>query len=369
VAEAPGDDDLARLWRWFAATQCRGYSPLYEEIVDGVAGDEELLGIVRAARPEAHLPPMLLAAVHYQLLDGADAHPLADRYRGRRHDDPLPLFRDLCRSRRAEIDRLLATRHIQTNECGRSAVIGPGLTWLAGRIGEPLALVDVGASAGLNLLCDRYRLDYGALGGTGPVTSTVTVACDVTGPAPIAPSLPAIAARVGVDRSPVDIADDEDARWLLACVWPDTGRLERTAAAIELARAERPSVVAGDATDTVPAVLAGLPPGAQAVLVTTWAFAYLSVQARRDFIAMVADQSRRRPLAWLSAEGAGTVEPLDEAEAATRAESAPPGDAVPTPDVLGAVLFDGDRVEAHVLGYVHSHGRWLDWRAPTTVAG
>jgi hypothetical protein len=363
VTAASDDDDLARLWRWFAATQCRGYSPLYEAIVDGVAGDEELLGIVRAARPDAHLPPMLLAAVHYQLLDGADTHPLADRYAGRRHDDPLPLFRDLCRSRRAEIDRLLATRHIQTNECGRSAVIGPGLTWLAARTGEPLALVDVGASAGLNLLCDRYRLDYGTSGSTGPAASTVTVVCEVSGPAPIAASLPAIAARVGVDRSPVDVRDDEDARWLLACVWPDTGRLERTAAAIELARVETPSVVAADATDTVPSVLAGLPADAHAVLITTWAFAYLSVEARQAFIAMLVEQSRRRPLAWLSAEGAGTVEALDEAEEAERTRSAPPGDAVPTPDVLGAVLFDGGRIDAHVLGYVHSHGRWIDWRA------
>ena len=351
-ATGPGPeegDPLAQLWTWFADTQCRGYSPLYEAVTRAVAGDEELLGIVRAAPPAAHLPPALLAAVHYQLLDGF-AHPLADVYAGRSDADPVPLFRDVCRRRRAEIDALLATRHIQTNDCGRSAVIGPGLTWLAARLGEPLALVDVGASAGLNLLCDRYRLDYGDRGATGPADSPVVVRCHVEGAAPIAPWLPRIVARVGVDREPVDLTRPEDVRWLLACVWPDTGRLERTAAAIDLARKDPPTVVAGDGNEATPGVLAALPGGALPVVVTTWAFAYLSVEERHAFVAMLAERSHAGPLAWLSAEGAGTVEELGPAG---------PSD----PDVLGVVVFEGGTLRAHVLGTVHSHGHWLEWRA------
>ena len=359
TAAAHAGDPLAQLWRWFADTQCRGYSPLYEAIVRAVAADEELLGIVRAARPAAHLPLALLAAVHYQLLDGFE-HPLADVYAGRSDADPVPLFRDVCRRRRVEIDELLATRHIQTNDCGRSAVIGPGLTWLAARLGDPLVLVDVGASAGLNLLCDRYRLDYGDRGATGPADSPVVVRCRVEGAAPIAPWLPPIGARVGVDRAPIDLTRPEDARWLLACVWPDTGRLERTAAAIELARRDPPVVVEGDANEAVPGVLAGLPGDAVPIVITTWAFAYLSIEERAAFTVMLAEESRRRPLAWLSAEGAGTVEALGRAlPARADAEDA---------DVLGAIVFDGGAPRAQVLGLVHSHGHWLDWRAPASDA-
>jgi hypothetical protein len=360
VAEETGD--LAALWRWFGESQCRGYSALYERIAEVVAGDDETLALVQEAPPAAHLPPMLFGAVHYLLLQGLE-HPLADVYSGRTDADPAPLFIDVCRSRRADVARLLATRHVQTNECGRSAVIGPGLTWLARRFGGPLALVDVGASAGLNLVCDRYRLDYGPHGATGPPSSPVVVRCDVVGgEPPVAPTLPELAARVGVDRSPVELGDPDDARWLLACVWPDTGRLERTAAAIRLAQADPPRLVAGDAVATVARVVAALPAGTSAVVVTTWAFAYLSVDERAEFVGELAEVSRRRRVAWLSAEGPGTVELL--AQQATPDPPVPERLVPAEPDVLGLVTFDDGATDAQVLAFVHPHGLWMDWRAP-----
>ena len=138
-------NDLGDLWNWFAEAQCRGYSPLYERIARGVARDPELLELVRAAPPAAHMPPVLLGAVHYLLLEGLE-HPLHDVYSGRSDADPAPLFLDLCRTHRDAVVALLATRHTQTNDCGRSAVIGPGLTWIARQRHEPMALIDVGAS-------------------------------------------------------------------------------------------------------------------------------------------------------------------------------------------------------------------------------
>jgi hypothetical protein len=140
-------EDLAQLWEWFATSHCRGYSPLYEQIALAVARDRELLEWVRTAPPAAHLPQALLAAVHYVLLDGFE-HPLAEVYAGRSDADPVPLFFDVCRERRDDVLALLGARHIQTNDCGRSAVIGPGLTWFASQLDGPFALVDVGASGG-----------------------------------------------------------------------------------------------------------------------------------------------------------------------------------------------------------------------------
>jgi hypothetical protein len=123
-----------------------------------VAARDDVLDMVRAAPPAAHRPNVLLAAVHYPLLGGL-AHPLADVYAGTSDADPGPLFLDICVAQRPAIEDLLRTRHTNTNEVGRSALLGPALTDTARRLGEPLALVEVGCSAGLNLLCDRYRLD------------------------------------------------------------------------------------------------------------------------------------------------------------------------------------------------------------------
>ncbi|MGO9560443.1 MAG: DUF2332 domain-containing protein [Acidimicrobiales bacterium] len=346
--------DLAHIWRWFGETQFPNYSPIYERIALGVAKEKDVLELVLEAPPAAHLPTNLLAAVHYELLAGFQ-HPLADVYAGRSDADPVPLFLDVCRVRRAELGSLLATRRIQTNECGRSALIGPGLTWLATRFGKAIALVDVGTSAGLNLLCDLYRLDYGSHGASGPIDSPVQISCRVDGGnPPIAWQLPQVVARVGIDRSPIDLADGADARWLLACVWPDTGRLERTAAAINLARGHRLEVVLGDANAVLPAVLAGVPPEALVVVVTTWVFAYFAAEERRRFSGLLAAASLERPVAWLSAEGRGTVAELTELAVASDHGGA---------DVLGVVTFEGGHSRSDLLGYVHSHGLWMDWRA------
>src|SRR5262245_22048375 len=243
--------ELADVWIYFADTSCRGYSPLYDRICRAVAANDDVLDLVGEAPRRGHQPNVLLGAVHYLLLGGLD-HPLADVYTGTSDADPGPLFIDVCLTHRAEILELLATRHTNTNEVGRSAVLGPALTEVAARSGEPLTLVDVGCSAGVNLHCDRYALDYGPAGTTGPQDAPVRIACEVIGGhPPIARALPPIAERVGIDREPVDLADDDEIRWLLACVWPDTGRIPRTRLALGELRRTPPRVVRGDAVDAV----------------------------------------------------------------------------------------------------------------------
>ncbi len=117
-------------------------------------------------------------------------------------------------------------------------------------------------------------------------------------------------ARSAVERplALVDVGATADAGWLLACVWPDTDRLGRMAASIALAQHDLPQVVAGDANEVLHDVLAALPEGAAAAVLTTWAFAYFSIDDRARFLELLKVQSHTRPLTWLSAEGAGTVD-------------------------------------------------------------
>src|SRR3954464_11444140 len=192
---------LAAVWIYIADSSCRGYSPLYDRICRTVAESDALLDLVDTAPPEQHNPVLLLAAVHYLVL-GAPDHALAAVYAGESDADPGPLFVDLCLNQRDAILELLANEQVNTNEVGRSAIIGPALTAAASRLAAPLGHVDVGCSAGLNLLCDRYPLDYGPACVNRPGGPAVSIQCDVvSGSPPIAPVLPTIAARVGLDRA------------------------------------------------------------------------------------------------------------------------------------------------------------------------
>ncbi len=345
-------DDLAELWRWFADGIMAGYCPLYDEIARSVAEDRELLSLQYSARPHAHLPPMLLAGAHYLLLSGIE-HPLADAYAGRSSMPAAPLFRDLCLGHRRALLEVLNTRTVQTNEVGRSAVLGPALTWAAS--GGALQLIDVGCSAGLNMFCDRYRLDYGEYGVTGPENSPVRIACRVAaGSPPVAPLLPVIAGRVGIDLDPPDLTHPDDARWLLACVWPGTGRFQRAARAIELGQADPPPVLQGDALGTLPGVLAGRGEG-QVVVLNSWSFSYFSVEQRQDYVELLASVGRSRPVVWLCMDAPGVVELL-------AGEEVPPPGSVES-DVVTGVMFEGGRPpRAEVLAFVQSHGQSMAWQ-------
>ena len=91
-------------------------------------------------------------------------------------------------------------------------------------------------------------------------------------------------------------------------------------------------------------------------MITSWALAYLPTDRRTEFVNVLRAASADRPVAWISAEGEGTVPLLADVSAPTDAQGI---DA----SVLGLAVFDGRDVEAEVLGFVHPHGRWLDWRA------
>ncbi len=348
--------DLAAIWTYFAEHECGDYSPLYSRICRTVAANDDVLDLVREAPPRGHQPNVLLAAAHYLLLGGLD-HPLGAVYAGTSTADVGPLFVDLCLAHRSEILELLATRHTNTNEVGRSAVLGPALSTVAARLGEPLGLVDVGCSAGANLLCDQYFLDYGTAGTTGPKDAPVRIECAVVGGnPPIAPMLPRIKERIGLDRHPVDARDDDEARWLLACVWPDTDRLPRMRLALDELRRTPPHFVQGDAVDAVTDVVLGLPDHVVPVVTTTWALAYLSPARRIAFREALAAASRTRPIAWISGEGEGVVDLFGDVEV----PADPNGMQA---SLLGLVGFRDGEPDAELLAFVHPHGRWIDWRA------
>jgi hypothetical protein len=170
---------LAQRFMRFAEQECGDYAPFYAHLARGIAHDPELLAIAAHTRSGQQAPNLLLAAVHDLLLRGAD-HALAAFYPSVAHlaavppGDPLPAFRAFCRDHRAALIDLVSTRLVQTNEPQRCTVLLPAFSMVARLAsGRPLALIEVGASAGLNLLFDRYGYDYGAGQSAGALQSPI----------------------------------------------------------------------------------------------------------------------------------------------------------------------------------------------------
>jgi hypothetical protein len=335
-----------------------------------------VLALLDAARPEQRNPNLLLAAVHDLLLAGAD-HPLAARYatvveaRGGdgeevarrvaqdRNGDPWPDFADFCRTRRDALAAILADSATQTNEVGRCTALLPALAEVA-RAHGPLALVDLGTSAGLNLHLESYAYRYRPADGgpvlpAGAARSPVVLDCALRATDPPR-ATPPITWRAGVDQRPRDPADPAAARWLLACQWPDDlARFRRARAALALAaRADhRPELLAGDLVDLLPAVASRAPAGVRLCLVHTWVAAYLPEHRQAELVATVARLSAERPVSWIWAELPVMVPGLPSAPA--------PGTEDRRATALVLVEADRGRLEARRLADLHPHGAWLRW--------
>lgn len=343
-------------------------SPLYEALARHVAATDALLQLVAGARqPNIRV---LLAAVHSLLLTGVD-HPLRHWFPtvggDRSADDDLAgAFDGFVGDHRSAIEALLATRGVQTNEVRRSAVILPAIAHAAAVAGGPIALVELGASAGLNLLVDRYRIRYATADGrgggddvieVGPEGSPVAIDCELRGGSSVslfpAPSLP-IVARVGVDLEPIDVNDHNAVAWLRACVWADhPERLAQLDAAISVARHDPPDLVAGDMVDALPSVLAEIPDDVTPVVFHTNAVNYLDVEQRAALVERLRAASDDRRVLWLSGEAPNVLPDLPS-----------PPDAMArfaVPMVL-TELGDGAATST-LLALAGVHGGWLDWGA------
>ena len=362
---------LANNFRVFAAADCAA-EPLYAALSDAIATRDDVLALLMEAPYPQRRPVMLFAATHDLLLAGT-RHPLAAFYRSLSGDGVVPRtdveraiedFADFCAVHRAALVERLLQRAVQTNEVGRSAGLRLALATLSSS--QPIALIDVGCSAGLNLLVDRYRHEYALPDGSivveGP-DSAVVVPATIVDRSPFVDgprALPTIVRRAGIDRSPLDVRVERDARWLRACVWPsDAGRHQRLAAAIPIGGAERLELHAGDAVERLPDVLDAIPAGIRPVVFHSWVVSYFDQVSKRAFVDAVRAMVAARDGAWISAEGPGVVPGLsapalpDDADA-TRREAT----------VWHVTTRSGDEVVTRALARSHAHGRWIEWLAP-----
>jgi hypothetical protein len=302
-----------------AERQLHGVSPSYERLCRGAADDAELIAHLDSLPAPKRQPNLLLASVRF--LGG----PV----------DSYPAFRAFVLSRWDEVAATLRARRTQTNEPRRCATLLPALAALP----QPLALLEVGASAGLCLYPDRYAYRYDDAPQLG--SSPVVFDCRVTGPAPIPAVLPSIVWRAGLDLSPLDVGNDEDVRWLTSLVWPEQrDRFDTLRRAVELAREQPAAIHRGDLTTDLATLALAAPAQATLVVFHSAVLAYLDDEQRSAFRREVAAIAARRPTVWLSNEGPGVV--------------------VDRPAPAGFVPFVLAR-DGYPLAETSPHGEWLNW--------
>jgi hypothetical protein len=208
-------------------------------------------------------------------------------------------------SKRAFFERMLRSPP-QTNEIGRSAVLLGGFAEISRATQLPLALLEIGASAGLNLRWDRYRFELGH-DSWGHPASPVRITSQWRGSPPALPRTIDVAERAGCDQAPLDPRSAADRRSLLAYCWPEQReRVERLTAALQLTSFDALSVERADAARWLRTQLAHLRPGLATVVYHSIVWHYLAEEtksAAREAIEQAgARATASAPVAWLAFE-------------------------------------------------------------------
>ncbi len=343
-------------FRRFADVECRESSPFYYTLSHQVAGDPSILDIAARAPVDQPPPNMLFAAVRYLLMKAADAgapNHLAELYPSRENpqgevDSPLlyPLFRAFCLEHIHDLRHLLQTRRVQTNEVRRSTCLMPSFALVADRIGDKsLAMIELGASAGLNMLWDRFGYTYRHGSSdvrAGNSASPVQLFSELRGEKrpPIPDHMPAHGSNTGIDTYPVDLNNDDAVRWLRALIWPEHhDREAHLTQAVELARQRLPFVRRGGALDLLPEVIDTLSEGAVPLIYHSFTV-YQFTQAMRDQLNdTLSEMARYRDIYRVSLEWERQHEGA----------------------MMRLMTYHRGEMQAQTLARCEPHGRWMQW--------
>jgi hypothetical protein len=346
--QQPTPEMLARHFEHFATREFPSVSPLYERLSLAISTDQEMLALATHASSRP-VPNLLLGAVHFLLLRGAE-HSLAAFYPDINSApitdaDPYPAFRSFCNEHAEEIKHLLQTRRVQTNEVRRCAVLLPAFGIVAQRArSRPLTLVEIGASAGFNLLWDSYGYDYGTGRKYGNADSQIQLSCTLRGEKrpPIPECFPRIASRLGIDLQPVDVYDQDAVDWLRALIWPEhTARVELLHHAVEAVRRNPPVIHRGDALELLPEIVETVPEESILCLFHTFVINQFTREARERFAALMDMYGTRRDLYCISIAAISTEGPQ-----------------------LRLLAYENGVKTECLLANCSGHAQWLEWLEP-----
>ncbi len=311
----PTRASIAAEFRYFATRRAGSYAPLYARLAAAIAEDSVLVDLAAQARAGQSRPDLLLALIHDLLLRDPD-HLAARFYPSLTatpaDGDPAPAVLQLAHDHHDELAAEIARRLVQTNEVGRCSFLRPAIQAAALRAGAPLALLEVGASAGLNLLLDRYGYRYHRRDG---------------------------------ETSPAVVVDERPGDPVLDCALDGPDHRTRavrldTALQVACSSRDRPVVYAGDAATRLPRLAAAAPPSTHLVIYHSAVAAHMPAAARQAFTETVLSCSTHRPISWVQAEPRTDRDPRR---------------------LRLTECHDGRAIAELALGSYQPHGQWLRW--------
>jgi len=271
--------DTADRYKSFALEQAHGGSAIYQMLSESIAADADFIRLLDELPSIKRQPNLLFGAVRF--LDG----PITT----------FETFKNWTLENWEQVSAAMQVRLTQTNEVARCATLLP----LLARIKGPLALLEVGASAGLCLYPDKYQYQYGEVR-VGDPNSPLVLNCKISGSVPIPDQLPEVVWRGGIDLNPLDLANPDDYRWLESLIWPDQPeRLDHFRMAASIVQADPPNLVKGDLNQDLLTLVEEVPTDATLVIFHSAVLAYLSQDLRTSFANVV----RELPGHWISNEG------------------------------------------------------------------
>ncbi|TIC82663.1 DUF2332 domain-containing protein [Nocardioides sp. GY 10127] len=315
------------------ASYARADSATMADWAEGVAADPEVSAWVATLPGIKQQPNLVLAAA---------------RWHGVPAPGPYAGLREALLADDGTIRATVLARATQTNEVGRLATLLPAFGLVAERAGGPLALLEVGASAGLCLYPDRWGYAWDTGAGAVALGAELRLPCRVRGAAPLPSALPEVAWRAGVDLHPLDVTDEDAMAWLETLVWPEQEeRRARLRHAVEVARADPPDLRVGDLLEELPSLVAEAGRHGTPVVFHSAVVAYLEPTDRVRFDEMVRGLVAEGACHWVSNEGKNVLPSVTST-----------GPEIPVEHQTFVLGLDG-----RMLARTHGHGRSLRWTA------
>ncbi len=250
----------------FAEKECKDSSELYEYLSKKIASDEEMLELASHVQKGQPVPNLFFGAVHYLLLKGKN-HPLKEFYPSIVHhpkkaEDSFYVIKSFCKDYSSEIIPSLQDRLVQTNEVRRCAYLYPTFHYIFEMVNKPLALIEIGTSAGLQLLWDNYSYSYGTNKTYGKKESKVHINSENIGRRMSISEgeIPPVEYRVGLDLNILDLNNSDDYLWLKALIWPDhVDRRSLFENAVNCLKDNTLNLMEGDGVELLPDLVKDIP--------------------------------------------------------------------------------------------------------------